>query len=110
METEIPAEDAGMMPEECNARIEEEFDKFTLFSRFVRGDLVMLILEQGEEKHQYYISTTATPNKAMCCGSFIDSDDRNIRFGVTKTGLKGTYDVKVIINDKKYETGVQITC
>ena len=26
METEIPAEDAGMMPEECNARIEEEFD------------------------------------------------------------------------------------
>lgn len=108
MDTEIPAEPAGMMPEECNARIEDEIDKFTLFSRFVRGDLVMLLLEQGEEVHQYYISTTATPNKAMCCGSFIDSDDRNIRFGVSKTGLKGTYDVKVIINDKKYETGVQI--
>ena len=68
----------------------------------------MLVLEQGEEKHQYYISTPATPNKAMCCGSFIDSDDRNIRYGVTKTGLKGSYDVKVIINDKIYETGVKI--
>ena len=27
-----------------------------------------------------------------------------------KKGLKGTYDVRVIINDKKYETGVKITC
>ncbi len=108
MDTEIPAEPAGMLPEECGARIVDEFDKFTLFSRFVKGDLVMLVLEQGDEKHQYYISTTATPNKAMCCGSFLDADDRNIRYGVTKTGLQGAYDVKIIINDKIYETGIKI--
>ncbi len=95
---------------EFKSLLEDEFDKFTFFSRFVKGDLVLMQLEKGDEVHRYYIPTTATPNKAMCCGSFIDSDDRNIRFGVTKAGLKGTYDVKVIINDKKYDTGVQITC
>ena len=46
----------------------------------------------------------------MCCGSFLDTDDRNTRTGVNKSGLKGTYDVRVIINDKKYETGIQIEC
>lgn len=46
----------------------------------------------------------------MCCGTFLDTDDRNTRTCITKTGLSGTYDVRVIINDKKYETGVQIEC
>ena len=71
---------------------------------------ILLLLENGDEVHRYYISTTATPNKAMCCGSFLDTDDRNIRTCIMKKGLKGTYDVRVIINDKKYETGVKITC
>ena len=110
-DTEIPAEASGeMLPADCEARIEEEFDKMTFFCRFVKGDLAMMLLEQGEEVHRYYISTTATPSKAMCCGSFLDSDDRNTRIGVNKAGLKGTYDVRVIINDKKYETGVKIEC
>ena len=111
MDTEVPAEVTGeYMPEFCNARIEDEFDKFTFFSRFVKGDLVLLQLEQGEEIHRYFISTTAQPAKAMCCGTFLDTDDRNTRTIITKSGLKGTYDVRVIINDKKYETGVQIEC
>lgn len=110
-ETGIPAEVCGqLLPETCNARVEEEFDKFTFFCRFMKGDLAMMLLEQGDEVHRYYISTTAVPSKAMCCGSFLDTDDRNTRTCVTKTGLKGTYDIRVIIEDKKYETGIQITC
>ncbi len=96
MDTEVPAEVTGeLIPEFCEARIEDEKDKFTFFSRFVKGDLVLLQLENDEEVHRYYISTTATPNKAMCCGSFLDSDDRNIRTCITKSGLKGTYNVRV---------------
>lgn len=110
-ETDIPLESCGeMMPEICNARIEDEDDRFTFFSRFEKGQLVMLMLEQGEEVHRYFISTTAVPFLAMCCGTFLDSDERNTRTMINKTGLKGTYDVRVIIDDKKYETGVQIDC
>ena len=93
-----------------DSNIDITFDKFTFFSRFVKGDVVLLQLEQGEEIHRYFISTTAQPAKAMCCGTFLDTDDRNTRTIITKSGLKGTYDVRVIINDKKYETGVQIEC
>ncbi|MCD7809347.1 MAG: aryl-sulfate sulfotransferase [Erysipelotrichaceae bacterium] len=111
MDTEVPGEACGeIMPEFCNARIEDEYDKFTFFSRFVRGDLVLLQLEKGEEIHRYFISTTAKPATAMCCGTFLETDDRNTRTIISKTGLSGKYDVRVIINDKKYETGIQIEC
>ncbi len=111
MDTEVPAENCGeYIPESCQARIEDEDDKFTFFSRFMKGDLVLLQLEKGEEVHRYFISTTAEPAKAMCCGTFLDTDDRNTRTCITKTGLCGSYDVRVIINDKKYETGIQIDC
>jgi arylsulfate sulfotransferase len=46
----------------------------------------------------------------MCCGSFLDTDDRNTRTCITKEGLKGTYDLRVIINDEKFETGIKIEC
>ena len=110
-DTAIPVEACGeLLPETCEARVEEECDMFTFHARFMKGDLAMLMLEQGEEVHRYYIPTTAMPAKAMCCGLFLDSDDRNTRTTVTKAGLSGTYDIRVILEDKKYETGIQITC
>ena len=111
LDTEIPAEDNGaMMPEFCNTNIVEQFDMFMFEARFVKGDLVMLQLEKGEEIHRYYISTTATPNKAMCVGTFIDTDDRQTRTIITKEGLSGDYNLTCIINDTKYQTGVTIKC
>ena len=111
METEIPAEDCGeTLPEFCNAVVTDQFDMFMFEAKFVKGDLVMLQLEKGEEVHRYYISTTATPNKAMCVGTFIDTDDRQTRTIITKEGLSGKFNLTVIINDKKYQTGVEIEC
>lgn len=110
-DTEIPLEPSGkLLPESCNARIEDEIDRFTFFSRFEKGQLVMLLLEQGEEVHRYFISTTAVPFLAMCCGTFLDSDERNTRTSINKKGLKGKYEVRVIVDENKYETGVTITC
>ncbi len=110
-DTDIPLEPCGeLMPEKYGARIEEEDDRFTFYSRFEKGQLVMLMLEQGGEKHRYFISTTAVSHLAMCCGTFMDSDERNTRTAVNKAGLSGTYDVRVIVDDQKFETGIRITC
>lgn len=110
-DTEIPLDPCGeLLPESCNASIDDEFDRFTFTSRFEKGQMVMLLLENGTETHRYFISTTAVPYLAMCCGTFLDSDERNTRTIITKAGLSGTFDVRVIIDDKKYETGVTITC
>lgn len=111
-DTEIPAAFTGeMLPESCAARVEEEEDRIVFYSRFEKGQLVMLLLEQGEEVHRYFISTAATNrNQAMCCGTFLETDERNTKTFVNKAGLSGAYQVRVIIDDIKYETGVEIVC
>ncbi|MCI9590335.1 MAG: aryl-sulfate sulfotransferase [Lachnospiraceae bacterium] len=110
-ETQIPAEYNGeLLPDKYAARIEEEIDRFTFHATFERGQVVMLMLEQGEESHGYYISTTAVPQLAMCCGSFLESDERVTKTNVNKVGLKGEYDIRVIVEDKKYDTGIKVRC
>ena len=46
----------------------------------------------------------------MCCGTFVEKDERKVSCSVNKAGLSGTYDVRIFVDDKKYETGLQITC
>lgn len=117
-ETLIPMDPSGeMLPESCEAKLVEEIDRFTFHSTFKKGQLVLLMLEQGEEAHQYFISTSKTDFKAMCVGTFLDESSlseealkRNTKTAINKAGLSGTYDIRVVIDDKKYETGMQITC
>ena len=44
----------------------------------------------------------------MCSGTFLPKDDREVTLTVDKEGLNGTFDVRVIIDDVKYETGLKI--
>lgn len=98
------------LPYIYEAFIDEEDDRFTLNAVFESGQLVMMMLEQGEEKHGYFISTAKSKFAALCCGTFIEKDARKVKCSVNKAGLKGTYDVRVIVDDKKYETGIKIEC
>ena len=110
-DTDIPAPvSSALIPDRYEARIEDEDDRFTFHAKFEKGQLVMLMLEQGEEKHRYYISTTAVSHKAMCCGTFLESDERVTKTNVNKAGMKGTYEVFVVIDDTKYPCGVSIEC
>lgn len=119
-ETNIPMDPSGQeLPEKCAATVVDECDRFTLSATFLKGDMVLLLLEQGEESHPYFVSTSSAKGdfKAMCMGTFLDANTldenalkRDVHISVNKAGLKGTYDVRVIINDTKYETGVQIVC
>lgn len=110
-DTLIEMEPSGEeLPAECAASIEEEDDRFTLRATFESGQLVMMMLEQGDESHGYFISTSKEEVTALCCGTFVENDERKITCSVNKEGLHGTYDVRIIIDDKKYDTGIQITC
>ena len=110
-DTDIPVPvSSELIPDRYEARIEDEDDRFTFHAKFEKGQLVMLMLEKGEEKHRFYISTTAVSHKAMCCGTFLESDERVTKTNVNKAGMKGTYEVFVVIDDIKYPCGVSIKC
>ncbi len=110
-ETLIEMESCGEeLPYIYESFIEEEDDRFTFKATFESGQLVMLTLEQGEEQHGYFISTARSPFAALCCGTFIEKDARKVSCAINKAGLKGSYDVRVIVDDKKFETGIKIEC
>ena len=99
-----------VLPDRYAASIKEEDDRFTFKATFEKGQLVMLTLEKGEEKHGYYISTSANQLTALCCGTFVSKDDRDVTLSVNKAGLRGLDAIKVIVDDEKYATGITVDC
>lgn len=93
-----------------NIFIEEDEDRFVFHGKFEKGTLVMLCLENEAESHNYFINTAAVIHLAMCSGAFLEKDDRDVKIHVSKKGLHGIFKIKLIINEKKYQTGVTICC
>src|SRR5690606_12189234 len=89
-----------LLPDFHQARLVEEADLITFFAKFERGDLVVLVLESETEKRQYFISTSKGKRGAMCTGTFLLDDDQNTRTIISKEGLKGSYDVSVLVEDQ----------
>ncbi len=98
-----------IIPLERELSISEEVDKFVVQGLYERGSMVMIVLE-GKEKHGYFINTAASWHLAMCSGAFLEEDERVVKTNISKLGLSGKYDIKIIINDKKYQTGISIFC
>lgn len=110
IDIELPASWNGeLLPDSCEARIEEEPDRILFYGKFEKGQAVEVLLERGEEIHRYYISTSLIQYQAMCCGTFLESDERNTKISINKEGLSGEYKVRLIIDDRKYETGVVVS-
>lgn len=102
-----PAEEAGMVPDQYNVKIGLEEDRVILKATFEKGQMVLLQFE-GETTHSYFIPTTKRPFFAMCVGTFQESDDRAVEVPISKEGLTGGFKVMLIIDDKKFETGVNV--
>ena len=110
METSIPCEETNeLLPAFHEGHLLDEDDMFTFYAKFEKGDLVMILLEGEEETRQYFVSTAGNFRTAMCAGTFLTDDDRDTRTIISKEGLDGEYEVKIVLGDKKYETGVTIT-
>ncbi len=111
-ETEVPAEAKGnLLPDYCQANLTEEDDRIVFKAMFRKGQLVMFQLEKEddpEEVHRYFISTSAKKFLAMCSGTFLPKDDREVTLNVDKEGLHGVFDVRVIIDEEKFETGIKL--
>ena len=100
----------ALPPSFHNLLIEEDEDRFVCHGRVEKGTLAMLCLENEKEVHNDIRVTAASWHLAMCSGSFLEKDGHDLKIHVSKLGLNGVFKPKLIINDKKYQTGVTICC
>ncbi|MBS3975488.1 MAG: aryl-sulfate sulfotransferase [Syntrophomonadaceae bacterium] len=109
--TEIPdLEDTELMiPEKYKPQFALEEDRLAFKGSFEKGQVVMLVLDNNGERRQYYIPTTKKPFTAMCVGTFLQEDDeRVVEYYISKEGLKGAYAIYLIVENKKYHTGLTV--
>lgn len=109
--TEAPAEPSGIIPDQYKTKIAKEEDRLVFKASFEKGMLVMLNLEgeNGAPNRHYFVPTTKRPFLAMCVGTFLEHDPRAVEVPISAEGIEGTYKVTVTVDDKKYDTGVEIT-
>lgn len=88
----------------------EESDRFIFHRRFENGQSVMVILENEKERRRYYVPTTKHAFSSICVGTFSEHDERIVNHPINKESLAGTYAVKVLVDDRMYETGICVEC
>lgn len=105
-----------MVPEKFKCHIVEEDDRILVNGFFEENSLaqVLLIDEKGEVR-RYTVDTVPANFQAMCVGTFQKADDREVDTFINKTGLSGTYQIKLLAQEGEdkyniYETGVTMTC
>ena len=100
-----------MIPDQYKTKIAKEEDRLVFKASFEKGMLVMLNLEgeNGAPNRHYFVPTTKRPFLAMCVGTFLEHDPRAVEVPISAEGIEGTYKVTVTVDDKKYDTGVEIT-
>ncbi|WP_320007667.1 aryl-sulfate sulfotransferase [Maridesulfovibrio sp.] len=90
--------------------IEEDEDRLVFHGMFEHGSLAMVILDGENDRRGYYLNTAAVNHLAMCSGAFLEKDDRQLKMNISKNGLSGKYNIKVLYNDSIFQTGVTIYC
>ncbi len=100
-----------IVPVKYAVDVVQEEDKFVLTASFPRGSLAMWVVEGSKgDTHGYYMNTAVNKFLAMCSAAYLEADADVNKFSLSKRGLSGKYELKVIIDDKKYLTGITFVC
>jgi arylsulfate sulfotransferase len=108
---ELPAviAEGEELPSSSLTHIVEHDDFVFLKARFLPEQQVFAVLEQGGNAFGYRVKTGDRFAQKNCL-PYLEGDANSTSTLISKNGLNGQYDVKVMIDGKKYETGIKITC
>lgn len=113
----VKANEIGeLLPAERKGKIVEEDDRILVNGLFEESSVNQILL-YGEDGTvlRYTVDTAPKDLKAMCVGTFQKADSREMDTFINKTGLSGTYLIKVLVQQNEetyniYETGITVTC
>lgn len=106
----VKADETGeIIPEHYNASIIEEEDRIMVNAIYTEGETVQILLvsDKGDVR-RYPVNTVGQDFTAMCVGTFQKENPCDIDTFINKTGLEGPQTVKILCEDKIYETGIVI--
>ena len=106
----LPKRDDGPIPEHYCANVTEEDDRLKFNAIFEEGEYAVLVLEALDgQTHAYHIPTIPQAFRAMCVGTFQKENPQNIDTFINKDGLNGTFTLKLLCEDKLYNSQITLT-
>lgn len=108
MRVKLPKSYAGTLPEDYHLKVIEEVDRIRVNGIFNEGEYAFIVLRDEQDvTHTYHIKTTGANHEAMCVGTFLKDNPKEIEISVNKEGLtKGHYALEILCERNLYTTGI----
>lgn len=98
------------IPDNMVVRILDEMDRLRVSAMLEVGTYACLVLQQNEEQHCYLIPTTEKDELAMCITTLTAANHGESVVALSKEGLKGSYDLYLLIEQNYYTLHKSISC
>jgi arylsulfate sulfotransferase len=97
----VKAEETGqLLPEDFKAHVVEEDDRVLVNAYFEENTMAQVLLyKENGDIVRYPVNTAPQKFQAMCVGTFQKADTREVDTFINKTGLSGTYNIKVLAQE-----------
>lgn len=111
---------ATSVPEHYNLVVDDEDDRIIFRGIFQKGQMVMLLANDGTKVHPYFVATSVSGggigSLGLCVGTFVTENasvgetERSVAISLSKAGWSSPEaELSLIIDDVKYDLGVKVS-
>lgn len=106
VDIELPIASESKIEAELALNFWQDDARLYLSGTFYKGEACVLVLKQGEEKHQYFLTTNLKPFGAEWLYTYSDGIERWLNWAIPCANLHGDWQVEMIIDDCHYSSDV----
>lgn len=108
VDIELPIASESKIEAELALTFWQDDARLYLSGTFYKGEACVLVLKQGEEKHQYFLNSNLKPFGAEWLFTYSDGIERWLNWAVPCAHLHGEWQVELIIDDCHYSSDVVV--
>lgn len=108
VDIELPITSESKIEAELALDFWQDDARLYLSGTFYKGEACVLVLKQGKEKHQYFLTTNRKPFGAEWLYTYSDGIERWLNWAIPCADLHGDWQVEMIIDDCHYSSDVVV--
>lgn len=101
----LPVTSEGPLAGELDVQFWQDESRLSLSGTFYQGEVCLLILRRGEERHQFYLTTNRQPFGTDWLYTYINGEERRLNWAIPCAHLKGEWEIDLQIDDMLYHSG-----
>ncbi|MDO4281493.1 MAG: aryl-sulfate sulfotransferase [Peptococcaceae bacterium] len=109
VDVELSVSGEGSLADELDLHFWQDDARLYLSGIFFKGEACVLILRQGEVKHQFFLVTNRKPYGTEWLYTYISDEKRYLNWAIPCEHLSGTWQMDLLIDDFLYHSDETVT-